>query len=114
MRAAVVVELDVEAGEILDVGFPHLGDQFLLADFLLPGADHDRRAVRVVGADINAAPPAKFLEANPNIGLQILHEVAQVDVAVGVRQGIGDENATIRHAKSPKKLNRLWMIGHYF
>ena len=30
--AAVVVELDVEAGEILDVGLAHLGDERLLAD----------------------------------------------------------------------------------
>ena len=69
------------------MGLLHLGDQFYLADALLPGADHDARAVGVVGTQVNAPPPAELLEADPNVRLQILHEVAHVDVAIGVRQG---------------------------
>ena len=75
-----------------DVGLLHPGDQFFLADAFLPGADHDGRAVRVVGADIDAALPAKLLKADPNVGLQVLDQVADVDMAVGVRQGAGDED----------------------
>ena len=89
MRAAVVVELDLEPGEIGQVGLLHAGDQVLLADALLAGADHDRRAMRVVGTDVNTPLAAKFLEADPNVGLQVFHQVAQVDGAVGVRQGTG-------------------------
>ena len=91
--AAVVVELDVEAGEIGHVGLPHPGDQFLLADALLPGADHDGRAVGVVGADVDAPPPAELLEADPDVGLQVLDQVSDVDVAVGIGQGAGDEDS---------------------
>ncbi len=75
------------------MGLLHLGDQLLLADALLPGADHDRRAVRVVGADVDAPLPAELLEADPDVGLEVLDQVADVDVAVGVGQGGGDEDA---------------------
>ena len=92
--AAVVVELDVEAGEVGHVGLLHPGDQLLLADALLPGADHDRRAVRVVGADVDAPLPAELLEPDPDVGLQVLDQMADVDVAVGVGQGAGDEDSS--------------------
>ena len=93
VRAAVVVELDLEAGEIGQVGLLHAGDEVFLADAFLAGADHDRRAVRVVGTDINAPLAAEFLEADPDIGLEIFDQVAEVDGAVGVRQGTGDQDA---------------------
>ena len=64
----------------------------------LPGADHDRRAVGVVGADVDAAVPAELLEADPDVGLEVLDQVADVDVAVGVGQGAGDQNPSCAHA----------------
>ena len=64
------------------------------ADAFLPGADHDRRAVRVVGADVDAAVADELLEAHPDIGLDVLDQMAHVDVAIGVGQGGGDEDAT--------------------
>ena len=94
MRAAVVVELDVEVGEVALVRRLHLGDQLLLAAAFLAGADHDRRAVRVVGADVDAAVAAQLLEPDPDVGLDVLDQVADVDVPVGVGQGGGDEDAT--------------------
>ena len=95
MGAAVVVELDAEAGEVALVRLCHLGDQLLLAAPLLPGADHDRRAVGVVGTEVDAAVPAQLLEAHPDVGLEVLDQVADVDVAVGVRQGGGDEEVPL-------------------
>ena len=77
--AAVVVELDLEAAEIGHVGLLHLGDQFFLTDALLTGTDHDGRAVRVVGTDVHAPPATKLLEADPDVGLQVLHQVADVN-----------------------------------
>ena len=62
-------------------------------DAFLPGADHDGRAVGVVGADVDAPPPAEFLEPDPDVGLQVLDQVADVDMAVGVGQGAGDEDS---------------------
>ena len=92
VRAAVVIELDVKAGEIAHVGRPHVGDNGLFAAPLLASPDHDGRAVRIVGADIDDAMPAQPLKAHPNVGLDVLDQVAQMDVAVGVGECAGDEN----------------------
>ena len=39
---------------------------------------------------------AQLLKANPDVGLDVLDQVAQVDVAVGVGQGRGDEDRARR------------------
>ena len=96
VRAAVVVELDIERGEVALVGLLHLGDEFLFADAGLPGADHHRRAVRVVGTHVHAAVADQLLEPHPDVGLDVLDQMADVDVAIGVGQGRGDEDSTHR------------------
>jgi hypothetical protein len=48
--------------------------------------------VRVVGADIYATMTAEFLKTDPDIGLQVLHQVSDVDMAVGIRQCAGDQD----------------------
>jgi hypothetical protein len=53
--------------------------------------------VRVIGADEDASPPSQFLEPNKDVGLDILHQMAQVNMAIGVRQSRGDEHAIGRH-----------------
>ena len=63
----------------------------------LPGADHDRRAVRVVGTDVDAPVAAQLLEAHPDVGLDVLDQVAEMDRAVGVGQGCGDEDFALGH-----------------
>jgi len=63
---------------------------------LVPSADHGRRAVGVVAAEAPHLVPAHALEARPDVGLNVLHQVSQVDVAVDVGQGVGDEDLT-RH-----------------
>ena len=98
--AAVVVELDVEAAEVVEVGLLHPGDQLLLADTLRPGPDHDRRAVGIVGADIDRLPAPQLLETDPDIGLQILDQVAQVDVPIGIGQGAGNQDPRLGGAQS--------------
>jgi hypothetical protein len=55
------------------------------------GRDHDRRAMRVVGADEVHLVAAHALEPHPDVGLDVLHDVADVEGAVGVGQGGGDE-----------------------
>ena len=70
----------------------HVGDQRLFAAPFLPGADHDRRAVRVVGTHVDAAVAAQLLKAHPDIGLDVLDQMAEVDVPIGVGQGGGDED----------------------
>jgi hypothetical protein len=56
-----------------------LGDELLRRDALLLGGDHDRRAVRVVGADEVHLVAAHALEAHPDVGLDVLHDVADVE-----------------------------------
>jgi hypothetical protein len=46
--------------------------------------------MRVVGTHVNAPITGKLLEANPDIGLDVLHQMANVDIAISVGQGGGD------------------------
>ena len=105
VRRMVVVEGDVEAGEVARVFLVHPGDQGFGRDALLVGAQHDRGAVGVVGADIPAFVAAHLLEAHPDVGLDVLDEVAEVDGAVSVGQGTGDEDLA-RHGHCRICLNK--------
>src|SRR5690606_36233058 len=90
--AVIIVEFDQETGEIPLVLLLHLGEQRLGADAQLLGLEHDGGTVGIVGADVVTFVPAQFLEAGPDVGLDVFHQVAQVDVAIGVGQGAGDED----------------------
>jgi len=57
--------------------------------------EHDRRAVRVVGANVIAEVAALFLETHPNVGLNVFNQVTEMNGAVGVRQCAGDEDFSI-------------------
>ena len=60
------------------------------------GVDHDGGAVGVVAADVDDVVAAEALEADPDVGLDVLDEVADVDGAVGVGECGGDEDLTRR------------------
>ena len=92
MGRMVIVERDAETGEIRLMLFADLADQLLRRNAFLLGTQHDRGAVGVVGADVMTFVAATFLEAHPDIGLDILQQMAQVDRAVGIRQSAGDED----------------------
>ena len=103
VRAVVLVMVNEKAAEIAQMLAVALVDELLRRDAFLFRAQHDRRAVRVVGADIVALMPAQALEAYPDIGLDIFHHVAEVNRAIGIRQGAGDKNAAffrVRHGKA--------------
>ena len=90
----VVVERDLEIGEVLEMARVRTLDQGLRRYALLAGADHDRRAVRVVGADVDAVVPAHLLEPHPEVGLKILYKVPDVYVTIGIRQRARNHNST--------------------
>ena len=46
----------------------------------------------VVGAAVVAFVAAQFLEAYPNVGLDVFDHVAEVDAAVGIRQCGSDKD----------------------
>ena len=92
----VVVEGHVEAGKVARVLAMDARDQRLGGDALLLRPQHDGRAVGVVGAHVPAFVAAHLLEAHPDVGLDILHQVAEVDGAIGVGQGAGDEDFALQ------------------
>ena len=97
VRRVVVVERDLEVGEVARVARVHLRDEVLGRAALLAGADHDGSAVRVVGADVGAVGAAHLLEADPEVRLEILDEMPDVDVAVGVGQRRRDHDSAFFH-----------------
>ena len=108
--AVPVVKGDVKAIQIRlatcrDVGHELLG---CLARFF--GRDHDRRAVRVVGTHKVDLAALHALEPHPNVGLDVLHDVADVEVAVGIRQGGGDEQLAMRHGKQDLEAKGLILV----
>ena len=91
--AAEVVEADHEAVEVGLVLVPDAVDQLFGRDAFRLSTQHDRRAVRVVGACVPDFMPAHALKAHPDVGLDVLHQMADVDLAVGVGQRGGDEQS---------------------
>ena len=57
------------------------------------GLEHDRCAMGVIRADVVTFMAAHFLKAHPDVGLDVLHEVAQMNGAIGVGQGAGYQNS---------------------
>jgi hypothetical protein len=56
--------------------------------------------VRVVGTHEMHHVALHALEPHPDVGLDVFHDVADVELAVGVRQGGGDEQASrLAHGK---------------
>jgi hypothetical protein len=92
MRRMKLIEADQEAGVIAPMFGGHGRDQLLGCLALLLGTDHDRRAVGIFGADVEAVVAAHLLEAHPDIGLHCFDDVAEVQWPVGVRQGAGNED----------------------
>ena len=86
-----MIEADVEALQVSGAVGRDARNERLRADSLLFRLEHDRRAVRVVRADEQDLVTLHALEAHPDIGLDVLHDVADVERAVGVGQGGGDE-----------------------
>ena len=85
--AVPVVKADVETVEVLRAAGGDVGHELLRRLAGLLGRDHDRRAVRVVGADEMHLVALHALEAHPDVGLDVFDQMAEVDGAVGVGQG---------------------------
>ncbi len=92
VRGVIVVERDVEGGEIALVAGLDVADEVLRRHTGLLRSQHDRRAVGVVGADEMHGLAGHAPRTNPDVGLDIAHQMAEVQVAVGVGQGAGDES----------------------
>jgi len=87
-----VVECNAKVGEVAQMFAMHAVDQRLGGDAFFFGAQHDGRAVGVIGADVVHRIAPHALVAHPDVTLDVSDKVAEMDVAVGVGQGVGDED----------------------
>jgi len=86
-----VIEAQVESLQVPRPIGGDPGDELLRRDAFALGLEHDRRTVRVVRADEVHLVALHALEAHPDVRLDVLHDVADVERAVGVRQCGRDE-----------------------
>ena len=63
------------------------------ADAQLFRRAHNRRAVRIVRADVVTLVAPGALKAHPDVGLHLFEHMPEVQRAVRVGQGAGHENA---------------------
>jgi len=87
-----VIETEVKALQIAGPAGGDARDELLRAYSLALRLEHDRRAVRVVGADEVQLVSLHSLEAHPDVGLDVFHDVPDMERAIGVRQRGGDED----------------------
>ena len=92
MGRVVVVEGHAKACEVCLVIAGNALDQCLGRNTFLFGTQHDGGAVRVIGAYVIALLATAFLEAHPDVGLDIFEQMAQVNGAVGIGKRTGDQN----------------------
>jgi hypothetical protein len=78
-----MVKIDMKGLEIV-MFLPHASDQLLRGDAFFFGAQHDGRTVGVVGAHVVAAVALHFLEAHPDVGLDVFNQMTEMDAAVGI------------------------------
>ncbi len=94
MGGVVVVEIHQKVGKVGGVLGLDRVDQLLGRDAFLLRAQHDGRAMGVIGADVDALMAAQLLEADPDVGLDVFQHMPQMDRTVGIGQGAGNENLT--------------------
>src|SRR5581483_221481 len=87
-----MVEAEMEALQILRPTRGNARHQLLGLDPLGFGFEHDRGAMRVIRAHEMHLISQHPLEAHPDVGLDVLHDVPDVKRAVGVGKGGSDED----------------------
>ncbi|CFW72318.1 Uncharacterised protein [Salmonella enterica subsp. enterica serovar Bovismorbificans] len=100
----VVVVANIKTGEIGLVLLAHFTDHLLRRNTKLLRFQHDRRAMSVIGTDEVNLMAAHSLVTDPDISLDVLQHMAEVDRAVGVRQ----------RARYQNFLRDLSHSGYYF
>ena len=89
--AVPVVKTNVEPIKELLAPRSDVGDKLLRCEAGFFRGNHDRCAMRVVGTHEVHGVALHALVADPNIGLDVLHHVPDVEVAIGIGQGGGDK-----------------------
>ena len=74
----------------------NLGNKFLRRHSKRFGLEHDRRAMGIIGPDKVHLMPAHALKTNPQVGLDVFHDVADMERAIGIGQGGRDKQSAGR------------------
>ena len=93
--AMPVIKRDVKAVKILFATGGDFGNKLLRRDAFFLSGDHDRRAVGVIGAHEMHRIAAHSLMTNPDVGLDVLHDVADVKGPVGIGQSGSDKEIAL-------------------
>ena len=88
-----MVEADVVAVQVERTLGGNARHQFLGGDAFALGLQHDGGAVGIVRAHEQHLLALHALEAHPDVGLDVFHDVADVEGTVGVGQCRGNEQA---------------------
>ena len=91
-----MIERKMKSVEILLAAGEDARDQLLGRHAFRFSLEHDGRAMRVVRAHPVHLVPQHALKAHPDVGLDVLHDVADVKRPVRVRQRGRDEEAAGR------------------
>ena len=86
-----IVEANVKPIEILLTTRSDVGDKLLWCHPRFFRGDHNRRAMRIVGAYKMNFISAHAHKAHPDISLNVFHDVTNMECTVGIRQGGGNE-----------------------
>ncbi len=89
-----IVEIDAKIGEIGLMFTVYALNQLFRGNALVSRPQHDRGAMGVVGADIKGLVTLHLLKSDPYIGLDVFHQVTQVDGTIGIGQGTGHQEFT--------------------
>ena len=86
-----IVKGDVKAIQIRLATRSNIGHKLLWRDACFFGSNHDRSAMRVVGTHKVHLMTLHALRTNPSVGLDVLHDVTDVKIAVGIGQSGRDK-----------------------
>jgi len=83
--AVIIVKANMKLRKIGAMFPVSPGNQFFRRDAFILGAQHDGGAVGIIGANINGLMALHLLKAHPYIRLNVFHQVAEMNGAIGVR-----------------------------
>ena len=101
--AVPVVKADVKSVQVGLATCGDVGHELLRRDAGLLGRNHDGCAVRVVGADKVHLVTLHAHHPHPDVSLDVFHDVANVELAIGVGQGGGDKQLALGHESGPRQ-----------
>ena len=121
MRRVVVIKCNVEVSEITTVLVTDFFYERFRCQAFITGLEHDGSAVGILRADIVNLMPPKTLKTGPDVSLNVLHQMAQVNWPIGVRQGAGGQDLARDRGHAGhsggerwpvKSLRGLWMKSY--